>query len=132
MGHAAYPHVFNAEIESADIRFERGFILSAWVFLKWDGAGQGFGGFALGGSPFDTDSKAARHGDQRNIAADFIGGVMAVAGVEAWSQLAGKIVRVGVDEEYGSPIRALGHPTKERWYEPAKRFAELPSFEVPA
>jgi len=122
---AAYPIIFNAEIESADIRFDRGFILTCWVHLKWDGSGQGFGGYVLGGSPFD-DALCAKHDAQANFAADFIGGVLTVAGVESFKDLPGRIVRVGkADDGWGGEILAIGHPTKERWYEPKERLAAL-------
>ena len=119
----AWPIVFNAEIESADIRIERGFILTAWVHLKWDGQGQGFGGYVLGGTPFD-DALCARHEDQTNLAADFIGGILAVAGVDSFKALTGKIIRVAKDDSWGD-ILAIGHPVKERWYVPKDRFALL-------
>lgn len=119
-----YPVVFNAEIESADIRFDRGFILTCWITLKWEDAGQGIGGYVLGGSPFDETAACAAHQDQPNLAADFIGGMMAVGGVEKFSDLKGKIVRVGKSSEWGD-IVALGHPVKDRWYEPKERFCFL-------
>lgn len=115
--------VENGRITSADIVFSRGFILDCWVMLEFDGSGQGFGGYVLGGNPFD-DSKAAKHGDQANLAADFIGGVMAVADVEKFSQLVGKVIRVERDKPFGSII-AIGHAFKDRWYRPAERMALL-------
>jgi hypothetical protein len=115
--------VENGRITTADIQFSRGFILDCWIFLEFDGSGQGFGGYVLGGNPFDT-VKAARHEDQANIAADFIGGVMAIADVEKFSALPGKVVRVERDKPYGT-IVAIGHPFKDRWYRPAERTALL-------
>ena len=92
--------------------------------LKYNGGGQGFGGFVLGGSPFDEAVKCAEHHNQKNLCADFIGAVLAVAGVERWSDLAGKIVRVGKTDEWGEII-ALGHAVKDRWYNPKLRFEAL-------
>ena len=122
MSNQPYPVIFNAEIESADIRFDRGFILSCWVHLKWEGNAQGFGGYALGGSPFDKDAACARHAEQKNFAADFIGGVLAVAGVDSFAKLPGKIVRVGKADDFGA-ILAIGHATKDRWYNPDQRLS---------
>lgn len=114
----------NGRISSADIMFSRGFILDCWVHIEFDGSGQGFGGYVLGGSPFDTSANCARHEDQRNLAADFIGGVMAVADVEQFSALKGKVIRVERDKPYGA-IVAIGHPFKDRWYRPKERMAFL-------
>lgn len=121
---ADYPFVTNAIIERADIRFDRGFILTVWLGLKFDGTGQVFGGYSLGGSPFDKTAKVAEHERQTNIAADFIGGCMAVADVESWKDLQGKIIRVGKDDEWGT-ILAIGHAVKDRWYEPKARMEML-------
>lgn len=119
-----YPIVFNAEIESADIRFDRGVFLSCWVFLKWGGGTvQGFGGYVLGGDPF-SDAKCADHSGEGNFAAEFIGGVMSVAGVENFADMKGKIVRVGKNDDFGE-ILALGHPVKDRWFDAKKRMTAL-------
>lgn len=121
---STYPVIFNAEIEDVTIQFDRGFVFTCWVHLKWDGSNQGFGGFVLGGSPFDTTAKCAEHGSQPNFAAEFIGGVMAVAGVVRFGDMKGKIVRVGKNDEYGEVI-ALGHAVKELWFDPRARFDAL-------
>lgn len=114
-----YPFICNAQIDSATIGFERGFILTAMVHVSFVGGGQGFGGYALGGSPFD-DAACANHKEQCNLSADFIGGVLAVAGVEDWASLKGKIIRIGKANEWGQ-ILAIGHPVKDRWYDPSER-----------
>jgi hypothetical protein len=117
--------VENGRIANADIMFSRGFILDCWITLEFDGTGQGFGGYVLGGNPFDKpDVRASRHGEQPNLAADFIGGVMAVADVEKFSDLKGKVVRVEREQPMG-PIIAIGHPFKDRWYRPGERFELL-------
>jgi hypothetical protein len=117
-------NIENGEIESADIVFSRGFILDCWLFLKFDGTGQGFGGYVLGGSPFDTNAKCAEHHNQKNLAADFIGGCLAVAGVEKFSQLKGKVIRVEREDDFG-PIVAIGHAYKDIWYRPKERLERL-------
>jgi len=116
----------NGIIESADIVFSRGFALDCWLHLKFDGTGQGFGGYVLGGNPFDKAIPANNHKEQGNLAADFIGGCMAVAGVEKFSDLAGKVIRVERDGDWGK-ITAIGHPVKDIWYRPAERMAMLTS-----
>lgn len=106
----------NARIGSADINFDRGFILSAWLHLEFEGCGQGFGGYVLGGKP-DTTCACNDHPNQPNLAADFIGHCMAIADVEQWSKMAGKIIRVKRADKYGK-ILAIGHAVKDLWYEP--------------
>lgn len=69
----------NGRITGADIIFSRGFALDCWITIEFEGSNQGFGGYVLGGNPFDESAVCARHNQQKNIAADFIGGVMAVA-----------------------------------------------------
>lgn len=117
-------NIQNARITGADIVFSRGFILDCWVFLEFEGGAQGFGGYALGGNPFDTKAKVAEHDRQPNLAADFIGGVMAVADVEKFSELKGKVLRVERESPMGS-IVAIGHAFKDKWYRPAERFEML-------
>lgn len=117
-------HIENGRITSADIVFSRGFALYCWVHLEFEGSGQGFGGYVLGGNPFAASAVCARHETQKNLAADFIGGVMAVADVEKFSALPGKVIRVRRDSPFGT-IEAIGHAFKDRWYVPKERFAFL-------
>lgn len=110
------PFEANARIDSAEICIERGFILTCWIHLEFDGASQGFGGFCLGGHPY-VESALRNHSSQKNLAAEFISQVMAVAEVERFSDLRGRIVRVRSVEKYG-PISAIGHPLKDMWFAP--------------
>lgn len=114
----------NGRITHADIVFSRGFILDCWIHVECDGGNQGFGGYVIGGNPFDKTAKCAEHQSQPNIAADFIGGVMAIADVEKFSDLVGKIIRIRRDDSLG-PIVEIGHAFKNIWYNPKQRFEEL-------
>ena len=118
----------NAEIKSAEIQIARGFILEANLDLDFQPHGMTFGGFVLGSYP-DDSSKAGAHHTQPNFAADFIAGILQVAGVERWSQLPGRIIRirgffgdVAGDRRH---ISAIGHAVKDLWYEPEARFGLL-------
>ena len=113
----------NGRIVRADITFERGFILTCNIEFEFDGSGQAIGGYSLGGDPF-ADTRLSKHHQQRNIAADFIGGMMSVADVDAFSALVGKIVRIKREGSLG-PIVAVGHPIKDKWYCPKERLATL-------
>lgn len=109
----------NAIIQSASIGLDRGSFLCAWVHLDYGGAGQGFGGYVLGGTP---DAKAGDHRNQKNLAAEFIVRVLAAAGVESWSDLPGKTVRVRKASEWGD-ILAIGHIVKrDKWFNPRETY----------
>jgi hypothetical protein len=124
-----YPFVTNAIIESASIVIERGFILSGWVHLDFGGTCQGFGGFALGGIG-DQKVSLAQHGCQPNLAAEWLVGVLRASGVEKLSDCAGKVVRVGKDDEWGK-VRAIGHAVKsDRWFNPEAAFSALEARKV--
>jgi len=122
------PHAYvkNAVIESAELGIERGFVLSAWVMVEFgDGSSQGFGGFVLGGIGDPKDVPSARHGEQPNVAAEFICGVLRAAGVDSWGDLPEKSIRVGLNEAFGTII-GIGHIIKDdRWFHPSKAFAAL-------
>lgn len=116
--------IINARIEGAEMVFDRGFILSAWLSLDYGGSGQGFGGYALGGDPF-TESAVNKHGQQANLAADFIAHVMSVAEVDKWSSLKGKVIRVRRGEGWNGELKGIGHPVKNMWYYPSAAMKEL-------
>ena len=107
-------YIQTGEIGSADIVFSRGFILDCVIEVHFDGCVQCFGGYVLGGNPF-SDAKASDHASQPNLAADFIGGVLAVADVDQFSKLKGRIIRVSRKSEFG-PIKRIGHAYKNVWY----------------
>lgn len=120
------PLIMNARISGAEICIERGFALTGWVYLDMQSGSQGFGGYVLGGRPFDTDAVCAQHNQQKNLAADFIGGVLAVAEVDKWSDLKGKVIRVRKSDTWAT-IDAIGHPIKDIWYDVGQRMNFLAS-----
>lgn len=113
----------NGRITSADIVFSRGFILDCNILIEFEASAQGFGGYVLGGKPF-SDAACAKHEEQPNLAADWIAHVMAIADVEAFSKLPGKVIRVERETPYGR-IVAIGHAFKDRWYRPDERIEVL-------
>jgi len=116
--------VGNASIESADIVFSRGVFLDCWLQLSFgNSTSQGFGGYVLGARP-DSDAAANQHDKQPNIAGEFISQVMAIGGVEKFSDLPGKIVRVRKVDEWGA-IEAIGHAIKDMWFNPSERMEQM-------
>jgi hypothetical protein len=103
----------NAVIESAVItRADHG-LLSAWVSLDFGGSGQGFGGHCL------YLPKGFKHHTLQSLAGHFIWRVLEVAGVEEWSKLVGKTIRV---KSSFSRIKAIGHIVKDDWFDPENDF----------
>jgi hypothetical protein len=106
------------------MQIDRDFVLCGWVHLEFDCSGQGFGGYALGGVG-DDKTVCARHAEQPNLAAEWLVGVMRAAGVKNLSDCAGKVVRIGKQDEWAT-IDAIGHAVKnDRWFEPKKAFEAL-------
>lgn len=105
----------NAVITKATFDTERG--LSAWLHLDYGGSGQGFGGYMLYGP---KGWKA--HEGSPNIAGHFIWRVLEIAGVDDWSKLAGRTIRVKA--EHGK-VHAIGHIIKDDWFDPAAEFAAM-------
>lgn len=116
--------VCNARIESAHLQFDRGVFLTVWLHLDFgDSTQQGFGGFVLGGNPYATMA-ANKHSEQPNLAGEFIGQVMAIAEVKRFDDLPGKIIRVRKEDKFAQ-ISAIGHPTKDRWFNPSGQLPQM-------
>lgn len=109
----------NAVIESASISIDRGFMLSAWLALRFGGFGQRFGGYAL-----YLDKTAKHHDKQCNFAGHYIYRILEIAEVENWDDLKGKTIRVKHDDPLGQII-GIGHIVKDDWFYPDAEFKEL-------
>ncbi|HUX00712.1 MAG TPA: hypothetical protein VMY35_07010 [Phycisphaerae bacterium] len=92
----------NGVVESTMLGTEDHGILTAWLHLKFNGTGQGFGGYA-----FDA------------FGCEFIRQVLKVLKVDSWEKLPGKPLRVR-REHYGGPIVAIGHYIEDRWFVPGE------------
>ena len=106
----------NAKIKSTFLGVEDHGILTFWLYLEFDGSGQGFGGWALDGRP------ANGYGDR--VPTEGCGAIVAALlntlGVDSWEKLPGQIVRVRGDH---SGLSAIGHALKDRWCVPKELFA---------
>jgi hypothetical protein len=108
----------NAIITHATITNDDHGLLSVWLTLDYGGAGQGFGGYSLY-LPKDFlnhDPKGP------NYAGHFIWRVMEVAGVNEWSQLIGKTIRVRCEHR---KVHAIGHIVKDDWFNPSEDFGKM-------
>lgn len=105
----------NAVIESARFDTERG--LSAWLSLDYGGSGQGFGGYML-----YLPKSWRHHPGQANYCGHWIYRCLEIAGVDDWSKLPGRTIRVRCEH---SKVHAIGHIVKDDWFDPAREFEEL-------
>jgi len=97
----------NAIIESADLNTEDFGVLTLWLMLKYDGGGQGFGGYCLY-NPHEKNPK--------NYAGLFIYQCMRIAGVEHFSKMVGKAIRVRIGDD--GKIKEIGHIIEDKWFDP--------------
>lgn len=86
----------NAIISLADIDIER--CLTFWIHLSYRAGGQGYGGYYLGGS----------------FGCVAIQRLLEVVGVQRWSELQGKCVRVRKESPLGDVLE-LGHFLEDKW-----------------
>lgn len=111
--------ITNAKAESTSLGFERGSILTAWVYLKMDGSGQGFGGYCL--DTYDKD-KGRRVGVA--YGSEQIRRILQTLGVDSWEKIPGTPCRI--DHDRGKVYR-IGHFIEDKWYDPVEHANETPN-----
>lgn len=91
----------NAKIESTHLGFEDHGIMTFYLHLKYDGTGQGFGGYGLDDGPKGTafGMVAVRK-------------VLETVGVSKWEDLPGKYIRAETD---WSKIHRIGNIIEDKW-----------------
>ena len=118
-------NVRNAIISEASISIERGFALSSWIQCSDGHGSQGFGGWVLGGIG-DNKVPSAQHSQQPNLAAEWITAVLKAAGVDSWSQVVGKSIRIARDGAgWNAKIIGISHIIDDDWFFPQERFDEM-------
>lgn len=105
----------NAIIENVEITKADHGLLSAWLYLKYESGGQGFGGFAL------YLPKSFTNHELKSPAGHFIFRCLEIADVSNWSEMAGKAIRVIANN---SKIFAIGHIIKDDWFQPDRDFSK--------
>lgn len=107
----------NAIIESVSLTTSERGLLTSYLGLDYGGAGQGFGGYAL-----YLPKSWTHHDPAHPFAGHFIFRVLEIAGVEDWSKLPGRTVRVKASH---CKVHAIGHIVKDDWFDPEKDFAAM-------
>lgn len=102
----------NATIRDAEIEYNKG-MLTLWLQLDYGELQQGFGGYRLFNSNFDTA--------ERSPAGFFIDRILTAVGVLKFSQLRGKTIRVALDGiGLRATIQGIGHIVKDEWFYPGR------------
>ena len=96
----------NAKIKSTQLGYEGHNILTAWLHLEYNGGGQGFGGYCLGG-PYLTL---------------FLERVLKVVGVESWEDLPGHYVKARQEH---SKVHEIAGILSDDWFNPKEEFASI-------
>ncbi len=97
----------NAVIESVEIQYDRGEFLCPYVHVSGKGWGVGFGGVVC-------DRKDSNE-DCRSLTGQFIMRVLNTVGVERWSDLEGRPVRIR-HRGAGRAAVAIGHFLRDDWF----------------
>lgn len=100
----------NARVKSVSIDDADRGLLTAWLHLEYDSAGQSFGGYALYLPESSTKQSVAGH---------FIWRCMEIGEVTAWEKLPGKTIRVDIQDGL---IKGIGHILRDDWFYPAEDF----------
>ncbi len=110
----------NAIIESTMLGIEDCGVMSCMLYLKFEGSGQGFGGYTLDQY---IESRKRRVGWGPGL--DFIMQILTTVGVTKWEDLKGKYIRVRHDQPgLRGKIVAIGHIIEDRWFDPEVCFRE--------
>ena len=103
--------IINGRIEDTMLGVEDHGILTFFLYLKFDGSGQGFGGYTL-----DTYDKEKKRRVGHAFGTDCILQILDVLKVRKWEEVKGKYVRVKRDAGWGGKIRAIGHIVEDKWF----------------
>lgn len=101
----------NAIIKNAAISIADHGQLCTWLELDYGGTGQSFGGYSL----CNVDATPGEIANTPNYAGIHLIKIMVVAGVESWSLLKGKPIRVDL---INGRIVAIGHIIEDEWFYP--------------
>ena len=106
--------ILNAVIDGTMLGIEDHGLMTAYVYLKGDGWGVGFGGYVL-------DAWDGKKRTQTPLTGMFVSRVLEVVGADKWEDLKGKPVRVESEGLGGGCVR-IGHYVKDLWFNPKEEF----------
>jgi len=109
--------VKNAIITNAVMQVGDKGILTAFINLYDGNSSERFGGY-----PLYIPKSFPQHNTATNYAGHFIHRMMTVGGVQEWSGLIGKAVRV---ESENNKIIGIGHIVEDNWFYQDQEFEEL-------
>ena len=108
----------NATIKSTQLGGGDRGIMTSWVTVDYGGMEQGFGGFRL-----DSYDKQSNKCTPNICLAIWVQEILRVLEVSEWEKLKGTPIRVRCkDDSWSSPIVAIGHYLKDKWFEPEVAF----------
>lgn len=113
----------NALIESTYFGGEDHGIMTAYLYLKYDMGGQGFGGYGL-----DMYNEKTKEREGTAYGLEFVRRVLETVGVKRWEDLPGKYIRV---EHTWTKVSKIGHIIQNKWFEPEKDLKRFIPKEVP-
>jgi hypothetical protein len=101
----------NARIESADLCIEDHGFFCVELLLRGDGWSVGFGNVAIGRV---LSGKKGFEGTSKGI--EEIMSIMSVVGVDKFSDLKGKYVRIELNG-LGYPVKKIGNIIEDKWFD---------------
>lgn len=114
--------IHNAIIESAFLgEHDGGGFLDASIFVNYGGACQGFGGYVL------YAPQNWKHHKLLSAAGHHIWRLMKVAGVDDWSKMKGRAIRVKVKDGL---IKGVGHIIEDDWFIPSEDYATIDKADI--
>jgi len=102
----------NAIIKSTSLGVEDHGIMTIFLHLEYDGAGQAFGGYAL-----DSWNPEAGKRVPSVVMAEHVTAIMEAVGVDKWEDLRGKHIRA---DHSNIKVFGIGHFMKDKWFYPGK------------
>lgn len=104
------PHIIqNAIINKVELTTKDYDVLVLWLHLTLgDAGGIAFGGWNLGNEKF-----------QPNHGGWWITRCLEIAGVDEWSKLPGRTIRIRM-ADFSGPVLAIGHIVKDDWFCPSE------------
>jgi len=112
----------NARIKSTMLGMEDHGIFTAFLYVEGDNWACGFGGYGM-----DAYAKHLNKRIGHRFGIDFIKGVLETLDVLTWEKLSGTFLRVET-EGLGGKIKRVGHPIKEKWFDPDELAEQMKDF----